>query len=633
MEIGFTSENYNTSDVDSGKEAIIENNEMTITLTTSENQKNNINNNKTSIDLGDCEIELRRYYNISNDKKLYMKKIDIEQSGYKIPKVEYDIYCKLNNTNLIKLNLSICSNIKIDLYVPIKITESLDKLNSSSGYYNDICYITTSDSGTDISLKDRKEEYIKGKKTVCQDDCDFSYYNDKIEKAQCSCKVKESSSSFSNMVIDKEKLYKNFIDVKNIANINLMICYKQLFTKTGIAYNIGCFIIIPMILFHLFTIFFFYIKDINGILKIIKNIVLYIKHPKLFKKEKAQKVQDTNNLDVNDNGNIYINNESSNALNNDKNEAAIKFGSKKSRYRRRNKNKKNPPKKRNKEIINEQNLNINNNAISININKSKNKVILKSSNRKKGEKNKLRKKRKKVVRKIKNTMEFIDDEINNLPYELAIKYDKRTYLNYYCSLLKTKHIFIFSFFNKSDYNSRIIKMDLFFISFGINYVVNALFFSDETMHKIYENKGSFDFIYQTPQILYSSLISAVLGLLMNMLALSNDEIIDFKKNKSKEYIERKENDLKFKLKVKFILFFIFGFIFLLFFWYYLSMFGAVYRNTQAHLINDTLISFCLSLIYPFGICLIPGFLRIPALAYPEKKRIYLYKVSKLLQML
>ena len=183
--------------------------------------------------------------------------IDIEQSGYKIPKVEYDIYCKLNDSNLIKLNLSVCSNIKIDLYVPMKISESLDKLNSSSGYYNDICYIATSDSGADISLKDRKEEYINGKKTICQDDCDFSDYNDKIERAQCSCKVKESSSSFSNMIIDKEKLYKNFIDVKNIANINLLICYNQLFTKKGIVYNIGCYIIIPMIVFHLFTISFF----------------------------------------------------------------------------------------------------------------------------------------------------------------------------------------------------------------------------------------------------------------------------------------------------------------------------------------------------------------------------------------
>ena len=77
--------------------------------------------------------------------------------------------------------------------------------------------------------------------------------------------------------------------------------------------------------------------------------------------------------------------------------------------------------------------------------------------------------------KIKNTMEFIDDEINNLSYDLALKYDKRTYLNYYCSLLRTKHIFIFSFFNKRDYNSRIIKIDLFFISFAMNFTINALF--------------------------------------------------------------------------------------------------------------------------------------------------------------
>ena len=73
------------------------------------------------------------------------------------------------------------------------------------------------------------------------------------------------------MIIDKEKLYKNFIDVKNIANINLLICYNQLFTKKGIVYNIGCYIIIPMIVFHLFTISFFYIKDINTIFEKIKN--------------------------------------------------------------------------------------------------------------------------------------------------------------------------------------------------------------------------------------------------------------------------------------------------------------------------------------------------------------------------
>ena len=33
-----------------------------------------------------------------------------------------------------------------------------------------------------------------------------------------------------------------------------------------------------------------------------------------------------------------------------------------------------------------------------------------------------------------------------------------------------------------------IKIDLFFVSFVMNYTVNAFFFNDDTMHKIYEDK-------------------------------------------------------------------------------------------------------------------------------------------------
>ena len=230
-------------------------------------------------------------------------------------------------------------------------------------------------------------------------------------------------------------------------------------------------------------------------------------------------------------------------------------------------------------------------------------------------------------------MEYNDEEKNNLKYEIALKYDKRTYFEYYISLLKTQHIFIFSFFYSKDYNSRIIKIDLFFISFALSYAVNALFFNDNTMHKIYEDEGSFNFIYQLPQIAYSSLISTVLNILLKLLALSEGNIIDYKKNKNKNNLDQRTKELNNKLNIKFILYFIISFIFLLFFWYYLSMFCAIYRNTQYHLIKDTLISFGLSLIYPFFIYLLPGFFRIPALSNPKNKRKYLYNLSLLFQLL
>ena len=85
----------------------------------------------------------------------------------------------------------------------------------------------------------------------------------------------------------------------------------------------------------------------------------------------------------------------------------------------------------------------------------------------------------------KQNNKMIDEEINGLSYELALQYDKRTYFQYYASLIKTQHNLICAFFNNNHYNSRIIKINLFFIGFSIEYVVNALFFNDDTMHKIY----------------------------------------------------------------------------------------------------------------------------------------------------
>ena len=229
-------------------------------------------------------------------------------------------------------------------------------------------------------------------------------------------------------------------------------------------------------------------------------------------------------------------------------------------------------------------------------------------------------------------MDYIDEEINELSYDLAIQYDKMNFCQYYISLIKTKHILIFALFNNNDYNSKIIKINLFFIVFTIDYIVNAFFYNDDTMHKIYQSKGKFDFEYQLPIIVYSNLISMILNLPLNYLSLTNDAIINFKQNKSiiNEMVKRAKY-LENKLTFKFVLYFVIGFLFLSFFWYYISMFCVIYRNTQIHLLKDTLFSFSLSLIFPFGYYFLPGFFRIPALSNQKNKRKCLYNFSKFLQ--
>ena len=149
----------------------------------------------------------------------------------KIPKVEYDVYCKLFGKNLIKLNLTACANSKISIYMPSKLYGNIDEYNSSSGYYNDICYTTTSEDGTDITLKDRKTNYLGEDKIICQEDCIFSKYESESSKAKCSCNVKESSTSITEMSIDKDKLLENFKDIKNFVNFNFLVCHKNCLKK------------------------------------------------------------------------------------------------------------------------------------------------------------------------------------------------------------------------------------------------------------------------------------------------------------------------------------------------------------------------------------------------------------------
>ena len=122
-----------------------------------------------------------------------------------------------------------------------------------------------------------------------------------------------------------------------------------------------------------------------------------------------------------------------------------------------------------------------------------------------------------------------------------------------------------------------------------------------------------------------------LGALIQMLGLTSDAIADFKQNEQVCNINERGQKFIKTLKIKFILYFVSSYILLIFFWYYISMFDAVYRHTQFLLLEDTLMGFALSMVTPFVLYLIPGLFRIPALAAPNRR--CLYNFSKVFTIL
>ena len=237
--------------------------------------------------------------------------------------------------------------------------------------------------------------------------------------------------------------------------------------------------------------------------------------------------------------------------------------------------------------------------------------------------------------KLKNNLtskQLNDQEMNSLIYEDAVELDKRSYCEYYISLLKKKQLILLTFIPTNDYNLMSLKISLFLVSFSLYITINAFFFDDDTMHKIYKSQGGYNILSQIPHILYSSVIPTVINILLKTLSLSEKDFLKIKEEKDLMTTIKKSKDTEKCIRIKFILFFIISLFLMLFFWYFISCFCAVYNNTQTILFKDTLISFFFSMLYPFAINLLPGIFRIPSLTAKKDKKC-LYSFSQIIALI
>ena len=571
--------------------SIFENNEEFLFSLTNKQSNNNI-----VIVLGICEDILKYENNILKNDSLYILQIIHKEIGMKIPKVKYELFYPLYNNCLTKLNLSLLQRRKVEISIPVKINDILDIYNASSAYYNDICCKIKSENGADISLKKRRNNFIKNNLTLCEENCQLIEYDYIQEKVKCLCDIKLSNNY--DMKFNKNELYKNFVDKNN----NIMKCYSVIFKKNEIIKNYGFFIILFIIIIYLITLFLFMFKSFNKIKKYIKYINNFSNR---INKEENSKIEmiDINNCrqilpQIKKNININSNNSNNKENKNDivifNNEIAIKK----------------------KYTLGQISKNIDNESIKAEEEKSYGL----------GDLNNI------YIKKYLNQKEF---EINSLDYEEAITLDHRNYLQYYICLLKYNHPIMLSFSPYMDYNSRIIKIFLFFFLFNLCLDINVLFFNNNVIDKIYEDKGEYNFIFHFPNIIYSVLIIQLIDSLIKNLSLTQDNIVELKKQKEKKGFNNNDYDSKLivNLKIKFISFFIISFIILISFSYYIICFCGVYENTQSHFIINSIISLIILLLLPFVTYLILGISRISALKAKNHNRRLLYKFCSFLEKL
>ena len=634
---------------------IIKSKNAAFQLTQYNNQTNNYN--ISYVDIGTCEEKIKSTFNIPEKESLIIYKADITSGSGTY--VQYEIY---HPYTLNKIDLSICKDIPATINAQVNISDeaislydSLKKygynfFDSNDIFYNDICSTYTSEYGTDLILSDRKELLVnQGNVSLCQQNCIFISYNSSNNMAGCSCQIQTENTTMDklNMSFSNTEFLQSFYITLSNSNFRVMKCYKLLFSQKGQIKNYGSFILIAIIIINtilMILCFVFGLKKLKNIIEIIMK----------------QKIGIINiNTKKSKNKIIKKNHKTSKNVLSNKIRDKDRFLSSIVKLVDNKQKRKEPPKKTSRKVSTNKNVekhekdekslsskpfkSANQNIFSLSPNKSKNR------NKNKIGKNKQSKSvknsdNKKILHSYsniynnkhinllnkKNRKNLLNDfELNNLEFKEAIKLDKRRLMQIYLSTLKINHSILFAFLPNEDYNLRTIKISLLLISFSLYFTINCFFFSDDSMHKLYINFGKYKFINQLPQMLYSVLISSTINAFLKFISLSGKNMLFLKSLSKLDFNLQKVTKMESCERNKIIIFYILSFFILLFFWYFISCFCAVYINTQKILINDTLISFATSMIYPFGLYLLPSILRIIALkANKENKAFkqFLYNV-------
>ena len=425
-----------------GNDITIKESNIKYQISSSWNQNNNNDKNISNIRLGKCENILKEKYNISLDIPLLIFKLDIDMEGYSAPAVEYEIYNPITKE---KLNLKYCNDEQISMSIPVSIDENeLFKYNLKSEFYNDICSTYTTNYKTDITLNDRQKEFINKNMTLCENDCHYDSYDYILKKVECKCDVKYRIKELYEIKIDKDKL-KASLNIKNLVNIKVLKCYKKVFTKNGLFYNIGSYILLSIIFLYIVSLIYLIIKDYSMLKKDIDEIFTD-RHTEIDMIEFKNKEKENN---------LYKTKTSIDPINSKIMEKDISN-----------------PSPILKEILYKNNKKI--------IKNKRKKQSLKQINHMITQDNEF----KKIKKKFPENLFLTECVLNESSYKKALLYDKRTFFQYFCSLLKSEHLLFFAIIPTKDYNSKSIKICIFLFSFALFFSDNAIFMNEDAIHNI-----------------------------------------------------------------------------------------------------------------------------------------------------
>ena len=377
-------------------------------------------------------------------------------------KIDADSICKDEEVVIKENVLNQLNNSETDLNSILFLTnQEINIFNLSDEFYTDLCFHFKSPNGKDVPLKDRILLFYPNI-TLCDEGCESKGVNLTSMESICKCQFNDI---MSNELIEGNALIKGTVDeiseLLSSSNLNVLQCYKDVFKKEYFIKNTGGYIFIFITVAEISLTMIFFIDGYPKIIKFVYNLT----------------------------------------------ENFLAFNGKKSILKKKNDNKlskikkkNNPPKKKES---NKKNKNLllrkrrakstksTDDYLGLNSKTQKSDVFLNTNTHKINKSKMLLKKKSEKNFGISNFIqqtssnahhnnklnkgknldfdmeEYLKQDYDDMDFEDALKYDTRTFHEFYCDRFNEKQIIMNTFFYKENIKPMSIKILLLLLNIDL----------------------------------------------------------------------------------------------------------------------------------------------------------------------
>ena len=551
-----------------------------------------------------------------------------------------------------------------------------DIYDETSNFYVDSCS-AAHENGNDITLEDRKKYYYPNI-NLCNEGCQYSEIDYETQRIICECDINYNSTNKINndnnnkKEEDDETYLEYFL---SLINYKIVKCYSLFNDFKNYYYNGGFYIGIGTLFISIALISVFCMKTINTLkIDLFKNLPTKGKLKETQKenlRHKSVADLDIKNLPNNKSSNPPRKKEINNTNNvesfKDKNED--KDINEKHHHRRHHKSHRIKHKSKKFSIVedlkndnkysdNIENENISNKEKNEKEENNNNEIINSINNETKTSKNNKRKTHKDLSLK-KNSIStkelilngkenteispnrekkednddldidfnfphliYINDEdikeseLNDIPYQQALRIDDRDCLKIYLSVFLDKVGILNLFFYRSPYTYLSLTFNVYLFELLLDLTLNCFLYTDEVVSEKYHNNGNLSMITSFTLSIISNIISSIIvSIIANLTDYSFllDAILVYVKYKDK-YVENIARLVK-NIRIRLSIFYTLQIMFIIAMTYYLFLFCSVYHYSQKSIAINYIIGALTSLAFSAGLTLIITIFRILSIKY------------------